>query len=75
MAISQFTVEAMICGYHEYKSVWINPVIEEELLCEWEIGNAHDTHAVAVCKIIDGDMKVVGHVPCKISALCIIFIR
>ena len=48
MAVSRFTVEAMIRGYHEYKSVWINPIAEEELSCEREIGNAHDTHAVAV---------------------------
>ena len=75
MAISRFTVEAMIHGYHEYKSVWINTVVEEELSCEREIGNAHDTLAVAVRKIIDGDMKTFGHVPRRISALCSIFIR
>lgn len=68
-------MEAMIHGYHEYKSVWINPIAEEELSCEREIRNAHDTHAVAVAKIIDGDIKTVGHVPRKISALCSIFIR
>ena len=39
--------------------------IEEELLCEREIVNAHDTHAYAVRNIIDGDIKIVGHVPCK----------
>ena len=48
MAISRLiTVEAMIRGY-QYKIVWLNPVIEEELSCKREIGNAHDTHAVAV---------------------------
>ena len=29
----------------------------------------HDTHAVAVRNIIDGDIKTVGHVPRKLSAL------
>ena len=58
-AISRLiTVEAMIRGYHEYKIIWLNPVIEEELSCKREIGNAHDTHAVAVCNIIDGDVKL-----------------
>ena len=56
-----------LCGY-QYKSAWLNPVIEEEILCKREIGNAHDTHAVAVRNIIDEDIKVVGRVPCKISA-------
>ena len=40
-------------------------VIEEELSCEREIVNAQDTHAYAVCNIIDGDIKTVGQVPCK----------
>ena len=30
-------MEVMIRGYHEYKSIWLNPVIQpEELLCEQE---------------------------------------
>ena len=55
MAISRLiTVEAMIRGY-QYKSAWLtlNPVIEEELSCKQEIGNAHDTHALAMRNIID----------------------
>ena len=50
------------------KSAWLNPVIEEEISYKWEIGNAHDTHAVAVRNIIDEDIKAVGRVPRKISA-------
>ena len=61
-------MEAMIRGY-QYKSAWLNPVIEEELLCKWEIGNVHDTHALAVHNIIDKYIKTFGHVPRKISAL------
>ena len=49
-------MEAMIRGY-QYKSAWLNPVIEEELSCKREIGNAHDTHALAVRNIIDEDIK------------------
>ena len=57
-----FSVESMICGYHEYKIVWDNPVVGENLLCEREVGNHHNTHAVAV-KIIDSNLTVVGHIP------------
>ena len=39
------------------------------------MGNTHDTHAVAARNIIDGDIKTVGHVPHKLSALCSILIR
>ena len=55
-------------SHDQYKSAWLNPVIEEELSCKREIGNAHDTHALAVRNIIDEDIKTFGHVPHKISA-------
>ena len=41
----------------------VNPVIEEELSCKQEIGNAHDTHALAVRNVTDEDIKTSGHVP------------
>ena len=75
MATMGFSVESMIRGYHEYKSIWENPSIDESLICEREIGNCHDTHAVAIKKTIEGDIKTVGHVPRSISAICSIFIR
>ena len=51
-------MEAMIHGYHKYKSIWLNPVIQpEELLCKQEIGNACNTHAMAVSKTIDQKIK------------------
>ena len=53
----------MIRGYHEYKFVWDNPFVEEDLLCEREVGNPHNMHAVAVKKVIDDNLTVVGHVP------------
>jgi len=34
----------------DYKVVWDNPVVED-LLCEREVGNPHDTHAVVVKKV------------------------
>ena len=75
IAMCKFSVEAVIHGYHEYKSIWLDPVMEEELSCEREIGNAHDTHAVVIRKTIDGEVKTVGHVPHNISSICLIFIR
>ena len=58
-----FFIDSEIRGYHEYMSIWENPVCGEVLNCHREPGNAHDTHAVAVKKVIDDDLKVVGHVP------------
>ena len=60
-------MEVMIRGY-QYKSAWLNPVIEEELSCKREIRNVHDTHALAMCNIIDEDIKTFGRVPRKIPA-------
>ena len=37
-----FVVELMIRGYHEYKTVWENPDLAEELCYMREIGNSRD---------------------------------
>jgi len=47
----------------------------EEVSCEREAGNPHDSQAVAMTKLIDGNVEVVGHVPRTISSICSIFIR
>ena len=65
----------MIRGYHKYKKVWDDPVDGEELECKREIRNSHDTHTVAVRRMIDGEEKTVGHVPRRLSAICSLFIR
>ena len=70
-----FVVESMICGCHEYKSIWDNPVIGEHLNCFQEVENSHDPMAVAVIKEIEGETKTVGHIPRRISALSSVFIR
>jgi len=36
----------MIHGYHEYKIVWYNPLVGEDLLSESEVGNPHDKHCI-----------------------------
>ena len=65
-SIYTFSVESMIRDYHKHIVVWDNPVGGEDLLCESEVGNPYDTHAVAVKKVIDGSLTVVGHIPQRI---------
>ena len=74
-AIGRRDVQFCCGGYHEYKRIWENPSEDDELVCEREIGNAHDTHTVAIWKDIDGETRIVGHIPRKVSSLCSIFIR
>ena len=59
----------MIKSYHEYKSIWNNPTLGEELECKREPGNPHDTHAVAVIKTISGSNVTEGHLPRAISLI------
>ena len=74
MTLYTFSIESMIGGYHEYKFVRDNRFVGD-WLCEQEVGNPHDTHAVAVKKVTDGNLTVVGHVPQRISSICSIFSR
>ena len=68
-------VNSMFWGYHECQMIWNNSVVGEKLVCNRELGNSHDPYAVAAKKTIDRDLKVVGHVPRKISTICSLFIR
>ena len=65
----------MIRGYHEYKLIWNNPVVGEDLLCECEVGNPRNTYVVAVKKVIDGNLTMVGHILRRISSICSMFLR
>ena len=71
-----FSIEAMVRGYHVYQSVW-EAVNGEVLECSRETGNRSDPYAVAVTKSSGetGGTVTVGHIPCKISSICSIFIR
>ena len=42
---------------------------DNDLLRECEVGNDHDTHAVAVRKNIIGETTTMGHIPQKISSI------
>ena len=37
MATESFVEESTICGYHQYKAIWDNPVAGEALVCEHEV--------------------------------------
>ena len=62
----------MICGYHEYQSIW-EAEVGENLSCIREPSNVCDPYAVAITKP-DSSM-IVGHVPRKMSAICSLFLR
>ena len=61
-----------IHGYHVYGENW-TAVLGEELNCEKEIGNVVDQYAVAVKK--PDTAETVGHVPKRISRMCISFLQ
>ena len=50
-----------------------NPLADEDIPHERETGNSHDPQAMAINKLIDGTLQVVGQVPRKISSICLIF--
>ena len=71
-----YGIDSIYLRTEVYTIVWDNPIVSEELVCECELGNSHDPYAVAVKKANGGEMKVVGHVPRSISAICsLLFIR
>ena len=49
------------------KSIWEIPSADDDLLCEREVGNAHDAHAVAIRKDIAGETSTVV-VVCLLTA-------
>ena len=72
-----FQIESCVRGHHIYqkfinsciyKEIW-NPSSGEELTCSREIENTKDPFGVAVkCRTM-----IVGHVRCRISAACALF--
>ena len=75
MTAYTFYIDSMVQGYHDYQSIWDNPLVDGDLLCERETGNSHDLWAVAIKKMIDGTLQVAGHVSKKASLTCLIFLR
>ena len=56
-------------GFYAYKNVW-EPTIDEGLSCGRDVGNSHNTFAIA----IKNNFEVVGHIPRFLSSICLIFI-
>ena len=48
MTAYTFCIDSMVRGYHEYQSIWDTPLADGDLPCEREVGNSHDSQAVAV---------------------------
>ena len=67
--------QQFVVTIYVYKEIWSNPVHEEWLVCEYEIGNWHDPLSVVMKKLMEGNSTVVGHVPRRISPFCSIFIK
>ena len=42
-----YCINSVVRGHYIYKDIWM-PEIREELMCQKEVGNIHDLHAVAV---------------------------
>ena len=70
MARHNFSLEAMVRGYHIYCSIW-EASINEVLRCARDTSNTKDPYAVSIIK----SGTVVGHLPKKISTACSLFIR
>ena len=67
-----FEVESYVCGLHIYMQEW-TPFIGER---QREEANEQDPYAVAILKrTARCRIKVVGHVPRRISAACTLFLQ
>ena len=60
MTAYMFYIDSMLLGYHDYQSIWDNPLANGDLPCEREMGNSHDLQAMAIKKMIDGTLQVFG---------------
>ena len=54
----------VMCDFYVYKNVW-EPTIDEGLSCESDVGNSHDTFAIA----IKNNFEVVVHIPRFLSSV------
>ena len=61
--IREIRIYAVVKGYHSYR---IKPTVGDVLMCEKEEENPYDKQAV---KVVDGQDKIVGHVPARPVAL------
>ena len=64
---TNFYVDSLVKGYHEYKSIW-TPKIGEILSTEREPGNLVDKYAVCVKK----KNRIIGHLPLGKDGNCVL---
>ena len=68
--MEEYETLSCVHGFHEYQRVW-TVAVGEELCCKKETPrNPRDPYAVVVKK----DGITVGHLPCKISRICSLFL-
>ena len=48
MTVYTFCTDSMIRDYHEYLSIWDNPLVDGDLLCDRETGNSYNPQAMAI---------------------------
>ena len=65
--IELHVMESCVPGFHVYQDI-LTPTTGEHLLCQMEDSNVFDPYAVAIRK----SGNVIGYIPRKISAACII---
>ena len=69
MTAYTFYIDSVVRGYHDYQSIWDNPLADGNLFCERETGNSHDLQAVTIKKTIDGTLQIARCVPKNIFNL------
>ena len=68
--MTEWEVDSCVRGYHVYEGIWA-AALGEQIGCVREPLNAMDRYAVAPKK----HGAVIGHLPQKISRICLLFIR
>ena len=69
-----FSIESMHGSWlPRIQLVWDTPFVGEDLLCEREVNNPHNMHAVPgseLTRLLTVTLTVVEHVPRRISSVC-----
>jgi len=51
----EFIICSAIQGHHVFKAIWENSIVGEELKCQREVGNSHDTLSLQF-NLLPGDL-------------------
>ena len=69
VSTEEIEIASCVRSYHVYRHIW-TAAVGEGLDCVKEPTNASDRYAVAIIK----DGTIVGHLPKKISRVCLLFL-